>query len=65
MLRNNFIRAAALVALLIPALGCGSNNRCCPTRPAGPASLGPPPPGNCCPNPGAMPPPPPVAGGGF
>jgi hypothetical protein len=62
MLRNNFIRAAALLALLIPALGCGSNNRCCPTRPV-------PPTGGCCPapgpGPGALPPPPPVAGGGF
>lgn len=55
MLRIRFLAVVALVALMIPALGCGSRHRCCPKRPADP----------CCPTPGlgGPPPPPPVAGG--
>ena len=59
MFRLRFLAVVALIALLIPALGCGSRNRCCGPKPTSSFT----PPGQCCPTPGIAPPPPATAGG--
>ncbi|MCE9531604.1 MAG: hypothetical protein K8T89_10850 [Planctomycetes bacterium] len=61
MFRNRLILTLALIALMIPILGCGSRHRCCGPRPN--SSMAPPPPNCCNPPPGNLPPPPSSMGG--
>lgn len=58
MSRIRLILAIGLIALILPAIGCGSRTRCCPSKPN---DCSPP----CGGNPNVPPPPPGPQGAGF